>query len=288
MSHTEPQPERETPAGEEPQALRTFAACGTTVFDVSDAPDLKAALEEALGRAKRLDIILVDEQRLPEAKRQIDAAGRARGLDHVLLARSCQIPVGAPVHITGGKHGGQIGVMAGRTDSDPDGIRYWVLIPGYGPGHVREGDFQVMTTEPVDTHAQELSDIRPSRDTKAERVADGGEDFPVLIDPDAPKPGDPPEKQFEHLRLLRLILDDETDAVESRTALLGKEGMAATLTLKTTPGGGVIVRNDPRLPVPTSRYFPDAAEALKWYGRSLRSSETNGWTVYYDGEPAQG
>lgn len=286
MNHTEPQPDHETPAGEDPQALRTFTACGTTVFDVSAAPDQKAALAAALSRAKDLDIILVAEADAKEAERQLYAAGRTRRNDNVLLALACHVPVGAPVNVERGRHAGQVALMAGRRLGDDE--RYWVLIRGHGPGLVMTGDFQVITEEPVDTHAQELSDICEPPGAQAARVAAGDEDFPALIDPDAPKPGDPPEKHFEHLRLLKQILDDDTDDAESRTALLGKGAMTATLTLKTTPAGGVIVRNDPRIPVPTSRYYPEAAEALRWYGRSLRSSLRNGWTIYYDGAPAQG
>jgi hypothetical protein len=139
-----------------------------------------------------------------------------------------------------------------------------------------------------------MSDTKPQHEQDApgdEEVApeqDGREESPVLIDPDAPKPGDPPEKFFEHLRLLRLILDDETDSAESRTALLGKGGMTATLTLKTTAAGGVTLRDDPRIPATTSRYHADAAEALRWYRRSLRSSKANGWTIHYVGAPARG
>jgi len=82
--------------------------------------------------------------------------------------------------------------------------------------------------------------------------------------------------------------DDDEEPSDLRTAVLTKDGMLALLSLKTTPSGGQVTRSDPREPLPTARRYDDSEEALKWFGRSLSTSEKNGWSVVYDGEPLFG
>lgn len=137
----------------EESAIKTFTAGRCTVFDISGAPDLEAALGEALGRARTLDdnIIVVAEERRTEAAYHLSASGRDRGTGHVILARACDVPLGTPVYVSGGRHAGKRASMAGRSDSDRD--RFWVIIPGHGPGLVLEGDFQTLAEGGADARA---------------------------------------------------------------------------------------------------------------------------------------
>lgn len=287
MSHTEPQHEQQTPTGEESAGITTFTACGSTVFDLTAAADQRTALAEALRRAKRLDILLAGGgERGDDAFRQLNASGRDRGLNHVLLATACHVPLGAPVNIHGGKHAGKVGAMAGA-QYHGRGF-FWVLIPGHGPGLVKEGDFQVMSDEPVDTHAIEAADVLGPQTAPPPTDASGAhEEFPALLDPDEPRPeAAAGGGLFDELLGVNRILND--DDAETRAALLSKNGMTALLTVTTAEGGGVIIRTDPRIGLPTSRFYPDAGEALRWYRQSLRTSVKNGWTIIYDGVPSEG
>ncbi|GAC1400160.1 MAG: hypothetical protein NVSMB56_15240 [Pyrinomonadaceae bacterium] len=81
--------------------------------------------------------------------------------------------------------------------------------------------------------------------------------------------------------------DDEPD-VETRTVLLAKNEMLALLGLKTSEAGGMIIRTDPREAVPAAQSYESATEAVRWFKRSLRTSEKNGWIVVYDGVPLRG
>lgn len=81
--------------------------------------------------------------------------------------------------------------------------------------------------------------------------------------------------------------DDEPE-VEMRTVLLAKNEMLALLGLKTSEAGGMIIRTDPREAVPAAQSYESATEAVRWFKRSLRTSEKNGWKVVYDGAPLQG
>ena len=83
--------------------------------------------------------------------------------------------------------------------------------------------------------------------------------------------------------------DVEADEdVELRTVLLMKNEMLALLGLKQSAEAGIIVRVDPRQPVPAAQTYDDAAAALKWFNRSLATSKRNGWEVIFDGEPLYG
>lgn len=81
--------------------------------------------------------------------------------------------------------------------------------------------------------------------------------------------------------------DDESEA-ETRTVLLTKNEMFALLGLKTSEAGGVIIRTDPREPIPAAQNYESASEALRWFKRSLSTSKKNGWKVVYDGAPLHG
>ena len=81
--------------------------------------------------------------------------------------------------------------------------------------------------------------------------------------------------------------EDDEDA-EVRTALLAKSEMLALLSLKTGARGGLLVRVDPRQPLPSAQTYEDAAAALRWFRRSLATSRRNGWEVVYEGAPLYG
>jgi hypothetical protein len=80
--------------------------------------------------------------------------------------------------------------------------------------------------------------------------------------------------------------DDEN--VEVRTVILLKGEMLALLGLKKSSEAGIIVRVDPRQPVPAAQTYDDASAALKWFNRSLATSKRNGWEVIFDGQPIFG
>jgi hypothetical protein len=83
--------------------------------------------------------------------------------------------------------------------------------------------------------------------------------------------------------------DDELDEdVEVRTVILVKNEMLALLGLKQTAEEAIIVRIDPRQPVPAAQTYDDTAAALKWFNRSLATSKRNGWEIIFDGEPLVG
>jgi hypothetical protein len=81
--------------------------------------------------------------------------------------------------------------------------------------------------------------------------------------------------------------DDDEDA-EVHTALLAKSEMLALLSLKTGARGGMLVRVDPRQPLPSAKGYDDAAVALRWFRSSLATSRRNGWHVVYEGAPLYG
>ncbi|MCA1817324.1 MAG: hypothetical protein LC746_13195 [Acidobacteria bacterium] len=82
--------------------------------------------------------------------------------------------------------------------------------------------------------------------------------------------------------------EEEDESAQVRTALLAKHEMLALLSLRTADDGGRIVRVDPRQPLPAAKSYDDAADALRWFRRSLATSRDNGWEVIYDGEPLYG
>jgi hypothetical protein len=83
--------------------------------------------------------------------------------------------------------------------------------------------------------------------------------------------------------------EDEADEdVEVRTVLLLKNEMLALLGLKQSAEAGIIVRIDPRQPMPAAQTYDDAAAALKWFNKSLATSKRNGWEVIFDGQPLYG
>jgi hypothetical protein len=81
--------------------------------------------------------------------------------------------------------------------------------------------------------------------------------------------------------------EDEEES-EVRTVLLVKNEMLALLSLKQSAEAGVIVRVDPRQPMPAAQSYDDAEAALKWFNRSLATSKRNGWEVIFDGQPLFG
>lgn len=82
--------------------------------------------------------------------------------------------------------------------------------------------------------------------------------------------------------------DDDDENVEVRTVLLAKNEMLALLGLKKSAGEGIIVRVDPRQPVPAAQRYDDADSAVEWFNRSLATSRKNGWEVIFDGQPLFG
>ena len=83
--------------------------------------------------------------------------------------------------------------------------------------------------------------------------------------------------------------DGEMDEdAEVRTVILIKNEMLALLGIKQSAESAIIVRVDPRQPMPAAQTYDDAAAALKWFNRSLATSKRNGWEIVFDGEPLFG
>jgi hypothetical protein len=82
--------------------------------------------------------------------------------------------------------------------------------------------------------------------------------------------------------------DSTYDNVSMRTAVMQKNDMIALLCIKTAPSGAAICRVDPREDHPAVQIYDDAAAAVEWFTKSLRTSRRNGWNVIYDGLPLQG
>jgi hypothetical protein len=82
--------------------------------------------------------------------------------------------------------------------------------------------------------------------------------------------------------------EDEDEGAVVRTVVLAKNEMLALLSLKSSTDSGVIVRVDPRQPIPAAKSYDDAQLALKWFNHSLATSKKNGWEVVFDGEPLFG
>jgi hypothetical protein len=80
---------------------------------------------------------------------------------------------------------------------------------------------------------------------------------------------------------------DDDDA-EVRTVLLAKNEMLALLGLKKSAEAGIIVRVDPRQPLPSAQRYDDIESAVEWFNRSLATSRKNGWEVIFDGQPLFG
>ena len=81
---------------------------------------------------------------------------------------------------------------------------------------------------------------------------------------------------------------DEDEDAEVRTVLLAKNEMLALLGLKKSAEAGIIVRVDPRQPLPSAQRYDDVESAVEWFNRSLATSRKNGWEVIFDGEPLYG
>ena len=81
---------------------------------------------------------------------------------------------------------------------------------------------------------------------------------------------------------------EELDAISVRTAVLQKDNMVALLCIRTANTGAAICRVDPRESRPAVQVYDDAALALEWFTKSLRTSRKNGWNLVYDGLPLQG
>ena len=82
--------------------------------------------------------------------------------------------------------------------------------------------------------------------------------------------------------------DEMDEDVEVRTVILVKNEMLALLGLKQSSEESIIVRIDPRQPVPAAQTYDDTVAALKWFNRSLATSKRNGWEIIFDGEPMYG
>jgi hypothetical protein len=82
--------------------------------------------------------------------------------------------------------------------------------------------------------------------------------------------------------------DEDDEDAEVRTVVLAKNDMLALLSLKKSDEAGVIVRVDPRQPIPAAQRYDDAEAAVKWFNRSLATSKKNGWEVVFDGQPLFG
>jgi hypothetical protein len=82
--------------------------------------------------------------------------------------------------------------------------------------------------------------------------------------------------------------DDEDDDIQTRTAVLKKNGMVALLCVKTAIDGSTVCRVDPREDRPSIQFYDDSEAAMHWFTRSLKTSRKNGWQVVYDGLPLQG
>jgi hypothetical protein len=82
--------------------------------------------------------------------------------------------------------------------------------------------------------------------------------------------------------------DDEDDDIQTRTAVLRKNGMVALLCVKTASDGSTVCRVDPREERPSIQFYDDSEAAIHWFTRSLKTSRKNGWHVVYDGLPLQG
>jgi hypothetical protein len=82
--------------------------------------------------------------------------------------------------------------------------------------------------------------------------------------------------------------DTQFEVIAMRTAVMQKNEMIALLCLKTAPAGAAICRVDPREDRPAVQIYDDAAAALEWYTKSLRTSRRNGWSLIYDGLPLHG
>jgi hypothetical protein len=82
--------------------------------------------------------------------------------------------------------------------------------------------------------------------------------------------------------------DDYDEESEVRTVLLAKNEMLALLGLKKSAEEGIIVRVDPRQPLPSAQRYDDIESAVEWFNRSLATSRKNGWEVIFDGQPLYG
>ncbi len=82
--------------------------------------------------------------------------------------------------------------------------------------------------------------------------------------------------------------DDDDEFAEVRTVLLAKKEMLALLGLKKSAEAGIIVRVDPRQPIPSAQRYDDIESAVEWFNRSLATSKKNGWEVVFDGPPLFG
>ena len=85
-----------------------------------------------------------------------------------------------------------------------------------------------------------------------------------------------------------MMEEEDSEPSEVRTVLLSKNGMLALLSLKTSVQGGMIVRVDPRQPLPVAQEYEDDQAATMWFKRSLATSKKHGWMIEYDGQPLWG
>lgn len=84
------------------------------------------------------------------------------------------------------------------------------------------------------------------------------------------------------------VEEDYDEESEVRTVLLAKNEMLALLGLKKSSAEGIIVRVDPRQPLPSAQRYDDIESAIEWFNRSLATSRKNGWEVIFDGQPLYG
>ena len=101
---------------------------------------------------------------------------------------------------------------------------------------------------------------------------------------------DDEESETDDFDIMNEDEEDEDDDLPSevRTVLMMKNDMLALLGLKTSTQRGLIVRVDPRQPMPSAKSYEDAEAATKWFNKSLLTSRKNGWGILYDGPPLFG
>ncbi|MGA9996016.1 MAG: hypothetical protein WBP93_11415 [Pyrinomonadaceae bacterium] len=101
---------------------------------------------------------------------------------------------------------------------------------------------------------------------------------------------DDEESETDDFDIMNEDEEDEDDDLPSevRTVLMTKNDMLALLGLKTSTQRGLIVRIDPRQPLPSAKSYEDAAAATRWFNKSLHTSRKNGWGILYDGPPLFG
>ncbi len=81
----------------------------------------------------------------------------------------------------------------------------------------------------------------------------------------------------------------EEQQVDFRAVILVKNDTLALVGMATTPEGARVARFDPRAEPPVSvGPLEDPPKVTYSFRRSVKTSQTNGWRVVYDGPPLIG